>query len=47
MIAAGCPALQDLTLHSVTPEGFDDSCLAQLPSGVTSVEGLGWVRLAA
>jgi hypothetical protein len=45
-IAASCPALQELKLQDVTPWGFDTSCLAQLPLGVTSVEGLGWTRLA-
>jgi hypothetical protein len=45
-IAATCPALQQLTLWGVTPKGFDVSCLAQLPPGVTQVKGLGWTRLA-
>ena len=45
-IAAGCPALQQLTLLDVTPQGFDVSCLLQLPLGVTRVEGLGWTRPA-
>jgi hypothetical protein len=44
MIAASCPALKELTLAGVTPEGFDVSCLAQLPPGVTQVRGLGWTR---
>jgi hypothetical protein len=44
MIAASCPALQQLELSSVTPKGFDVSCLAKLPSGVTKVEGLNWTR---
>jgi hypothetical protein len=43
MIAASCPALQELKLQHVTPKGFDVSCLAQL-RGVTSVEGLTWSR---
>ena len=46
MIAASCPALQELTLRGVTPDKFDTSCLLQLPPGVTRVEGLGWVRPA-
>jgi hypothetical protein len=46
MIAASCPALQQLTLQRVTPDGFDVSCLAQLPLGVTRVEGLDWTRPA-
>jgi hypothetical protein len=44
-IAASCPALQELTLHGVTPRGFDVSCLLQLPPGVERVKGLGWTRL--
>jgi hypothetical protein len=45
MIAASCPALQELKLQHVTPwRGFDVSCLEQLPPGVTSVEGLDWSR---
>lgn len=43
-IAASCPALQQLKLRHVTPEGFDVSCLAQLPPGVTAVWELGWLR---
>lgn len=45
-VAASCPALQRLSLHHVTPEGFDTSCLLQLIPGVTRVEGLDWVRPA-
>jgi hypothetical protein len=45
-IAASCPALQQLSLWNVTPEGFDVSCLAQLPLGVTKVEGFTWTRPA-
>ena len=45
MIAASCPALQQLTLQSVTRrKRFDAGCLAQLPAGVTRVEGLDWNR---
>jgi hypothetical protein len=44
MIAASCPALERLKLWCVTPKDFDTICLLQLPSGVTQVEGLGWVR---
>jgi hypothetical protein len=46
MIAASCPALQELTLSHVTATGLDKSCLLQLPRGVTQVKGLGWVRPA-
>ena len=45
MIAASCPALQELKLSGVTPEDFDSSCLAQLPSCITQVGGLSWSRL--
>jgi hypothetical protein len=41
-IAASCPALERVTLHNVTPEGFDMGCLTQLPAAVTMVEGLEW-----
>jgi hypothetical protein len=41
-IAASCPALQQLNLWNMTPTGFDTSCLAQLPPGVTRVEGHNW-----
>jgi hypothetical protein len=44
MIAARCPALQELTLKGVTPQGLDVNCLKQLPLGVQNVEGLGWSR---
>jgi hypothetical protein len=44
MIAASCPALQNVNLQGVTSNGFDVSCLAQLPAGVTVVEGLDWTR---
>ena len=44
MIAARCPALQELTLKGVTPPGLDVNCLKQLPLGVQNVEGLGWSR---
>ena len=37
MIAASCPALEELTLHGVTPQGFDVSCLQQLPQSVRTV----------
>lgn len=47
LIAGSCPALRQLELWGVTPaEGFDASCLAQLPPAVTSVEGLAWSRPA-
>ena len=46
-IAASCPARSDLTLSMVTSEGFDVSCLLQLPSSVMSVKGLKWSRHAA
>jgi hypothetical protein len=46
-IAASCPALQKLKLVGVTPEDFDAGCLAQLPAGVSQVEGLGWTRPAS
>jgi hypothetical protein len=45
MIAASCPALQQLRLRGATPERFDVSCLAQLPPGVTEVKGCCWTRL--
>jgi hypothetical protein len=45
-IAASCPALQELFLLKVTPEGFDVSCLQQLPPCVKRVEGLAWIRPA-
>ena len=44
MIAASCPALEELSLRDVIPKGFDISCLTQLPSGVTKVWGLDWTR---
>jgi hypothetical protein len=34
-IAASCPALQELTLRNVTPQGFVNSCLPYLPPSVT------------
>ena len=43
-IAASCPALQQLRLRHDRREGFDVSCLSQLPPGVTRVEGLDWIR---
>ena len=42
MIAARCPALQELELEGVTDWDFDCSCLLQLPLGVKKVDGLGW-----
>jgi hypothetical protein len=42
-IAAGCPALQELRLFSVTSRSFDVNCLLQLPAAVTEV-GLSWRR---
>jgi hypothetical protein len=44
MIAASCPALQELCLCGVIAKGFDVSCLSQLPPGVTSIPGVGWCR---
>jgi hypothetical protein len=42
MIAASCPALQEVSLKGEDTflNRFDTSCLAQLPAGVTRVEGL-------
>jgi hypothetical protein len=37
MIAASCPALQELALDDVTAADFDRSCLAQLPLGMKTV----------
>jgi hypothetical protein len=46
MIAAGCPALQHVSLAGVTPDDFDLGCLERLPSGVSAVRHLGWYRPA-
>jgi hypothetical protein len=43
-IATSCPALKEVKLSGVTHPAFDTSCLAQLPPGVTRVEGLDWAR---
>jgi hypothetical protein len=43
MIAASCPALQEVKLQGVTAEDFDVGCLKQLPVGVKTVD-LGWSR---
>jgi hypothetical protein len=46
-IAASCPAaveLVELSLLCVMSKGFDGSCLCQLPSSVTRVEGLCWFQ---
>ena len=47
MVAASCPALQHVTLASVTPIPFDYRCLAKLPSGVAQLHDLPWSRPAS